>query len=130
MDSFAVLALLNNESGAARIEDLLRQPETDVRIVMSLINLGEVAYIVERRWGVEKLRTMLAFLEATVLEIIGVDQENVFAAAHIKARYPLAYADAFAVALTHDLDATLLTGDPEFKALTDFITIEWLAAES
>lgn len=94
---------------------------------MSLINLGEVAYIVERRWGAEKLRTMLAFLEATALEIIGVDQERVFAAAHVKASYPLAYADAFAVALTRELDATLLTGDPEFKVLTDLIAIEWLA---
>jgi ribonuclease VapC len=126
LDSFAVLALLNNESGAARVEELLRQAESGVRVVMSLINLGEVAYIVERRWGAEKLRTMLAFLEATALEVTAVDREQVFAAAHIKALYPLAYADAFAVALTRELNAILLTGDPEFKALSGFIAVEWM----
>lgn len=123
-----MLALLNNESGATQVEDVLRQAEMGVRVVMSLINLGEVAYIVERRWGTEKLRTMLAFLEATALEVIAVDRNHVFAAAHIKASYPLAYADAFAVALARELNATLLTGDPEFKALSDLITIEWLTA--
>lgn len=129
LDSFAILALLNNEPGAARVEDLLRQTREGSRVVMSLINLGEVAYIVERRWGAEKLRAMLAYLEAAALEVMAVDRDQVFAAAHIKARYPLAYADAFAVALTRELEATLLTGDPEFKGVSDFITVEWLSGD-
>jgi ribonuclease VapC len=129
LDSFAILALLNNEPGAARVEDLLRQTGEGSRVVISLINLGEVAYIVERRWGAEKLRAMLAYLEAAALEVVAVDRDRVFAAAHIKARYPLAYADAFAVALARELEAILLTGDPEFKGVSDFITIEWLSGE-
>lgn len=129
LDSFAILALLNNEPGAARIEALLRQTGEDSRVVMSLINLGEVAYIVERRWGAERSRAVLAYLEAAALEVLAVDRERVFAAAHLKARYPLAYADAFAVALTRELAATLLTGDPEFKGVSDLITIEWLNEE-
>lgn len=129
LDSFAILALLNNEPGAARVEDLLRQAGESSRVVISLINLGEVAYIVERRWGAEKLRAMLAYLEAAALEVMAVDRDRVFAAAHIKAKYPLAYADAFAVALARELEATLLTGDPEFKGVSDFITVEWLSGE-
>lgn len=85
LDSFAILTLLNNEPGAARVEDLLRQSGKGGRVVISLINLGEVAYIVERRLGVEKLRAMLAYLEAAALEVMAVDRDQVFTAAHIKA---------------------------------------------
>ena len=37
------------------------------------------------------------------------------AAAHIKAGHALSYADAFAVAVAQELDAVMLTGDPEFE---------------
>jgi ribonuclease VapC len=61
LDSYTLLALLNDEPGAARVEDLLRQAEAgEVELSLSVINLGELAYIVERRWGPEKLRAALA----------------------------------------------------------------------
>ena len=128
LDSYALLALLNNEPGAARVEDLLRQAEVDeVELSLSVINLGELAYIIERRWGPEKLRAILAYIEATKIQLAAADQPRVLAAAHIKAQNPLAYADAFAVTLTQELNATLITGDPEFEAVSSQITIEWLA---
>jgi len=128
LDSYAILALLNDESGAARIATLLQQAENDeVTLSMSLINLGELAYIVERRWGQEKLRTVLAYLEETALNIVPASKERVLAAATIKARYPMAYADAFAASLGRELSATLLTGDPEFQIISDQVAIEWLS---
>ncbi|GJM42930.1 MAG: twitching motility protein PilT [Ardenticatenaceae bacterium] len=127
LDSYAILALLNNESGAARIETLLHDAQNDnVNLSMSVINLGELAYIVERRWGQEQLRTILAYLEETPVSIMPATKERVFAAATIKAQHPLAYADAFAAALTKELSATLLTGDPEFHKIEGQIEIEWL----
>jgi predicted nucleic acid-binding protein len=42
--------------------------------------------------------------------------ERVMAAARIKAVYPLAYGDAFAVATAAAYDAVLLTGDPELTS--------------
>ncbi len=128
LDSYALLALLNNEAGADRVEALLRQAETEeTQLFLSLINLGELAYIVERRWGAEKLRVILAYLEETAVQLASVDQPRVLAAAHIKARQKLSYADAFAAALAQELRATLLTGDPEFAATSRLIDIEWLA---
>jgi len=50
-----------------------------------------------------------------------------FAAAHVKAHYALAYADAFALALAQERQATLLTGDPEFQTVQHLAAIEWLA---
>ena len=55
-----------------------------------------------------------------------VERELALTAAHIKAKHPLAYADAFAAALAMREEATLVTGDPEFKALDQFLTIEWV----
>jgi hypothetical protein len=48
--------------------------------------------------------------------------------AHIRARYPISYANAFAVITAQDQQSTLLTGDPEFRSVsTDgLISIEWL----
>ncbi len=111
------------------MEDLLRQAETGrVRLAMSLINLGEIAYIVERRQGKAAVRSILAFLNATALEIFSTGHDRVMAAAHMKAIHAIAYADAFAAALAVELQFTILTGDPEFQALEDKIAIEWLPA--
>lgn len=48
------------------------------------------------------------------------------AAAHIKAQYPIAYADAFAVAAARSRNATVLTGDPEFEAVGEAVAIDWI----
>jgi predicted nucleic acid-binding protein len=131
LDSYAILTLLNDESGADRVEALLQQAEKDEIILsMSLINLGEIAYIVERRWGQAKLRTVLAYLEETAVKIIPATRERVLDAANIKAQYPMAYADAFAAMLAKELSATLLTGDPEFQIISDQIAVEWLSENS
>jgi ribonuclease VapC len=52
----------------------------------------------------------------------------VFEAAHLKARYPISYADAFAAALAKRNGAHLMTGDPEFKAVEPEVAIHWLTA--
>jgi ribonuclease VapC len=44
----------------------------------------------------------------------------------IKARYPLSYADAFATAAALRMNAAILTGDPEFRAVRDLVPIEWV----
>jgi predicted nucleic acid-binding protein len=127
LDSFAVLALLGGEPGGEEVMRLLHQArEGQARLLMTWINLGEVAYIVERRWGQGRLRQVLATLEATALERVPVERELALAAAHVKAEHPLAYADAFAAALTAQTEATLVTGDPEFRLLEDNIRIHWL----
>ena len=130
LDSFAILTLLNNESGAERLEELFHLAQDEqVHLAMSLINLGEVIYITERLKGEKSTRTMLAHLESLPIEFLPADRERMLTAAHIKACYPLSYADAFAAALTKEMDATILTGDPEFQAIEGEIHIEWLTQE-
>jgi len=127
LDSFAMLALLQLEAGADQVAALLREAEQETsRVLMSLISLGEVAYIIERRWGETRLRNFLAYANEAPIEIAPVDQDRVFAAAHIKAHYSISYADAFAVALTQELEATVVTGAPEFRAVEGLVSVQWL----
>ncbi len=58
--------------------------------------------------------------------LIDVDRSLTLAAAHIKAQFPLAYADTFAVALGRQENARVVTGDPEFEAVESLVAIEWL----
>lgn len=127
LDGFALLALLGGEPGSEEVVHLLQQAqEGKARLVMTWVNLGEVAYIVKRRWGEGRLHQVLATLEGTALEIVPVGRELALAAARIKADHPLAYADAFAAALAEQTGATLVTGDPEFRLLEDALHIHWL----
>ncbi|MGH9103934.1 MAG: type II toxin-antitoxin system VapC family toxin, partial [Acidimicrobiales bacterium] len=80
--------------------------------VMSWINLGEVSYIVERKAGAKDASQVVRDLHRR-LTLDLLSEARVLQAARIKARYPVAYADAFAVATAIAHHATLLTGDPE-----------------
>lgn len=127
LDSFAVLSLLGGEPGSEDVAKLLRLAhEEKARVLMTWVNAGEVAYVVERRWGSERMHSAVAMMEATALEIVPVERELALMAAHIKAGHAIAYADAFAAALAQHAMATLVTGDPESKLLKGILDIHWL----
>jgi predicted nucleic acid-binding protein len=80
--------------------------------IMSWINVGEVAYIVERMAGLDRARrTVQQLRQQMVLEL--PSESRLLEAARIKANYAMAYADAFAVATARAHHAMILTGDPE-----------------
>ena len=107
LDSWAVLAWLEGEEPAARRvqEALVSGP------VMSWINVGEVAYVVERRAGADRSRDVVRELRR-LLNLDLPTEERVIEAARVKAGHRMAYADAFAVATALAHGADLLTGDP------------------
>jgi predicted nucleic acid-binding protein len=130
LDSFAVLALLGNEAGSDDVSWLLREAEKGTaRLLMTWVNVGEVAYIVEREWGRERMYRVLAALEATEIVFVPVGRSPALGAAAIKAQHSLAYADALAAGLAVSEEATLVTGDPEFRQLGGMVTIRWLSQE-
>lgn len=127
LDSFALLAYLQDELAASRIEKLLESARKEkCHLFLSLINLAELLYITERRGGVVQAQDILALIRQLPIEIVPADEQTVLTAAHVKASYPLSYADAFAVAVAIEMNATMVTGDPEFQSVKALITIEWL----
>lgn len=127
LDSYALLVYLQNEPAATRIEHLLNQAiEGDAHLYVSTINLGELAHIVERRHGAALRERTLDRLASFPVQFTEATLERVLAAAHLKACYPISYADAFAVALAQKLDAAVVTGDPEFQRVESLVPVEWL----
>lgn len=130
LDSFALLAYLEGETGRGRVKELMLRAESGKCFVyLSLINLGEILYITEREAGLVQAQRAVAAIDQLPLQIVPVSRATVLAAAHIKARYPLSYADTFAVVTAQDHDCVLLTGDPEFHTVEDdgLIAVEWLS---
>lgn len=127
LDSFAILAFLAKEPGAFEVQGVLQRAELGlVTVSMSLVNLGEVLYIIERRQGLNGAQQAIAALEGLPIRFLSGSRERVLAAAHLKAIYPIAYADAFAIAAAQELDAVILTGDSEFAAVEGVVQINWL----
>ena len=107
----------------------LHEGEAGTRVVyLSLINLGEVLYTTERERGDVEARRVLALIDQLPVELVPVSRATVLAAAHVKAHFPISYADAFAVVTAQDHGAVLLTGDPEFRpvAAAGLVQVEWL----
>lgn len=129
LDSFALLAYLGGEPGMPKVRVALEAAELGRGAVyMSLINVGEVLYIAERERGLVHAQRVLAAIDSLPLALLPVTRETVLAAAHVKARFALSYADAFAVVAARDHDATVLTGDPEFAPVADagVVSVDWL----
>lgn len=127
LDSFALLAYLENEAGALLVEEILMSAKQEVnQVLFSLINYGECLYIVERERGLLQAQTMIGMIDQLPIAVVEVDRTHVLAAAHLKAHYPISYADAFAVSLAQRRQATLLTGDPEFAKIQHLVTVRWL----
>lgn len=131
LDSFALLALLREEPGAAAVRDLAAKAiDGEIKLLMSEINLGEVFYHTERCYGADEAVETLVEIEAMPIQMVGITRARVLAAAHLKANFPIAYADAFAAALAQEHDAILVTGDPEFRELGEALLVEWLEREN
>lgn len=129
LDSFALLAYLEGEAGMPRVRSILEGAQARrYSVYVSLINLGEALCITERERGLVAARRTLAAVDDLPLELLPVSRATVLAAAHIKARFPVAYADAFAAVAAQDYAGIIVTGDPEFRPLAEagIVDIEWL----
>jgi predicted nucleic acid-binding protein len=130
LDSYALLAYFGAESGSEQVRRLLEAAkEGKCHLYMSVVNMGEVMYIVERERGLPKAQKTLARIDELPIAIIDVDRALTLAAAHLKMDCPIAYADCFTAALSRLKNAILVTGDPEFRKVKPDcnLQIEWLA---
>jgi predicted nucleic acid-binding protein len=112
LDTWALLALLNDEPAAARIEQAWLEEEP----VMCSVNLGEALYVLMRAHG-EDAGSRPVDRARAELNVVDPDWKLIVDTARIKARGGLSYADCFALATARSHDCQLWTGDPEILAL-------------
>ncbi len=124
LDAWAVLAVLNDEPPAARVE---RAIDEDVGVI-SQINLGEVLYRAIPRRGERRAMDAVRAVGRR-LRVEDVDGPLVISAARLKAAHRLSYADAFCVATAQRHSAALYTGDPEIVALPELVEVVDLRKE-
>jgi len=127
LDSFALLAYLNHERGFESVRDLFRAAQARRQpLLINEINIGEVFYRTAKEKSPERAEAVLKSLYALPVHRLSNTYDQVLAAARLKARFPISYADAFALASAQREEATLVTGDPEFHAVEHLVSILWI----
>lgn len=127
LDSFALMAFLQDEPGADAVENLLiAAGEGKARLVMCIVNLGEVWYSTTRAVSSEAANRYIQQIQGMDIEFVDADWSLTHQAALYKSIGGISYADCFAAALTKTINGELITGDKEFKKLESEIKIVWL----
>ncbi|MFZ2447075.1 MAG: type II toxin-antitoxin system VapC family toxin [Syntrophobacteraceae bacterium] len=126
-DSHAILKFAQDEAGANRVEELLTASQDGrIRAFMNEINLGEIYYITIRRLGIESAKEFLEHFYSLPIELAPASWDIIASASELKARYALSYADCFAMASALKHDASVVTGDPEFKNVEHVVEVDWI----
>jgi predicted nucleic acid-binding protein len=126
-DSYALLAFFQNETGANIVCEILQKSRKEhIDRLVCVINLGEIIYITKRMFGDQKKIEILGRIHQLGFKVLPVPDTLVYQAAEIKAEYPIFYADCFAIACAKENNATIVTGDPEFKNVEHLVKIEWI----
>jgi ribonuclease VapC len=127
LDTWAVIAYLEDEPSGEQVEDLIATAhEEQIPIYMSVVNAGEVWYTLAREISEEEANTSVKSLRDLRIQFEDANWEITQEAARFKSQHKMSYADAFAAALAKIRKADLITGDNEFKPLDGKIKISWI----
>lgn len=124
----AVLGYFLDEPSAETVAEILELARNNqIKLYMSWINVGEVYYIIQRRYDRKIAIDLIENVKAWPIELIESSHEQVIIAGDIKAKYPMSLGDSYAAALTIRVRGVLLTADKKFQQLENrIIKIKWL----
>jgi predicted nucleic acid-binding protein len=119
VDTWAAIAYLKKEgeAGATMRRYIKRAEAGNTRLVMSLVNLGELYYRTIQMTDIADADERLRRFRKLPIEMAPVREPLAMEAGRIKARYRISYADSFVVATARLEGGPVLTGDPEILAL-------------
>lgn len=124
-DSYALLSYLKKEDNYQKVKETLSS--NDTLNLMNELNVGEVYYILARHKGLAQADYFIeVILKSLPIVVVANTFEMIIKASAIKAKYAISYMDCFAVAIAVTEQASILTGDPEFKKVQELVQIEWL----
>jgi predicted nucleic acid-binding protein len=124
LDTSALLTLLEDEAGADRVEQVLKEAQT----LICAVSLLEVRYITLQERTEAEADVRHALLKRSGATILWeLDEPIVLRAAGFKAQHSLSVADALIAASAHRHGTILLHKDPEFDVLADQVKQERLS---
>jgi predicted nucleic acid-binding protein len=127
LDSWAIIAYLEDEPSGQKIADLIAGAhEEEIPVCMTVVNAGEVWYIIAREISEEEANNSIKQLRELRIQMKDVDWELTQEAARFKSKHKMSYADCYAAALAKSMKADLVTGDNEFKAIEGMVSIQWV----
>ena len=127
LDSWALMAYLEDEPAAEQVANIIADAhEDEIPLLMSVVNAGEIWYIIAREASEADANESIAELRQLGIVFIDADWNLAHGAAYFKSKKKMSYADCFAAALAKQRKAHVVTGDPEFKQVEQEITISWL----
>lgn len=131
LDSSALIRFIDNEAGAVRVEEILRDCAAwHAEICASAVQWGEVAGNLRKRFGEVAQASILCTLLPSEATIVPATADRAVRAASLKVDRKISYADAFALDLAMDSpDHVLVTADYGFKDVEDLARIEFLPAK-
>ncbi len=95
--------------------------------MISVLNWGEVFYLLWQQRGEETARRTTARLSRLPIEIVPVDLAQAIKAGELKAVHKIPYVDCIAAALATLHQATLVTSDRDFEKLGRHFPVLWIA---
>ena len=127
LDSWAIMSYLQGEPSAEKVADIIADAHEDkVPLLMSVVNAGEVWYIIARRTSEADADRSIRELRQLGIKLVDADWDLAHDAGRFKAKHKMSFADCFAAALAKQRKAHLVTGDQEFKQVEADVIINWL----
>ena len=113
LDACSLIAFLNSEEGADKVEDLLRRAKREeLNLYMNRLNVLEIYYGVYREDGEEVAEETLSKIQRLPIIIVNELSDSVFKeAGKLKATYKVSLADSIVAAEAKIRDANLVTAD-------------------
>ncbi|RLA93121.1 MAG: type II toxin-antitoxin system VapC family toxin [Deltaproteobacteria bacterium] len=111
LDTYALIKWLTGESGHDIVANYLRTGD----IYMSSVNFGETYYRLAKSGLRNEAENLWINKDLFPITYIHPNWRRIRQAAEVKANYAVSYADAFCISLALEMEARIITGDPEFK---------------
>lgn len=127
LDTWAIIAYYEDEAAGEQVAHLIAEAnENATPMWMSVVNAGEVWYVIARRTSSAEADTAIGELHKLGIQFDNAEWKISRQAAVFKSKHKMSYADAFAAALALQKNAHLVTGDKEFQQLEGEVKILWL----
>lgn len=128
VDSWALVAWVRKEPAAPLVRQFLSDAEAGkLTLLMSMINVAETFYILAKRDNLGVAEEFLTRLPSLPIRVVSPDEDDIMAAARIKAEHAVAFGDAFAISLALSEGADVITGDEEIRRC-GMVPVEWVGS--